>query len=52
MEARDGEEALACVARERPDVVIMDLAMPRMDGITATRAIPARLTAVVLKHLG
>src|SRR5690606_11921073 len=35
-EAGDGEEAIAVVRRTRPDVVLMDIRMPVMDGLTAT----------------
>ncbi|HEX6631551.1 MAG TPA: response regulator transcription factor, partial [Gemmatimonadaceae bacterium] len=41
-EAGDGEEALAVAERLRPDVLVMDLDMPRMDGMAATREIVAR----------
>jgi DNA-binding NarL/FixJ family response regulator len=39
--AADGREALALVRSERPDVILMDIRMPVMDGIAATRAIAA-----------
>lgn len=39
--AADGEQALAVVAQQRPDVVLMDLRMPRLDGVAATRRIRA-----------
>ena len=35
----DGDTAIEAALRERPDVVLMDLAMPRVDGVDATRAI-------------
>jgi pilus assembly protein CpaE len=35
-EAGDGETALVLAARLKPDVITMDVEMPRMDGITAT----------------
>jgi len=38
-EAQDGQEALSRVAELQPDVVLMDIAMPGMNGITATRFI-------------
>ena len=41
----DGNEALTEVERWRPDVVLMDATMPRLDGLTATRLIKARPNA-------
>lgn len=40
-EAADGREAVALAARLRPDVVLMDIRMPELDGIAATAAICA-----------
>ena len=41
-EAADGEEAVRLAAREKPDVVIMDISMPILDGIEATKLIKER----------
>ena len=48
--ASDGEQAVAAVREKRPDVVLMDLRMPKMDGIAATGAILREFpeTAVVV----
>ncbi len=46
-EAADGQEAIELVRRERPDLVLMDVRMPRMAGIRATRQI-ASITRVVI----
>ncbi|WP_369899831.1 response regulator [Bacillus manliponensis] len=40
-EAENGEEALAFIQKERPDVVLMDISMPKMDGIETTKKLKA-----------
>lgn len=42
MEAVNGQEAVELAARERPDLILMDLNMPVMDGIAATHALRER----------
>lgn len=43
--AHDGLEALAAARRVQPDVILMDIQMPRCDGVTATRLIKAEMPA-------
>ena len=51
--AGDGAAALECAAQSRPDLVLMDLSLPRMDGWEATRRLKAdetlaRIPVIVL----
>src|SRR4030067_393588 len=47
-EAADGEEAVRLAGSSRPDVAIIDVAMPRVDGIEATRKIKALYPAIAV----
>ncbi|KNE81927.1 MULTISPECIES: response regulator [Streptomyces] len=47
-EASDGEQTVALARRLRPDLVLMDVRMPRTDGIAATQAVVAEGLATVL----
>lgn len=45
-EATDGQEAFGVVARTKPDIVLMDVDMPKLDGVTATKLIRESLPGI------
>ena len=47
-EAADGQQAIELVRRERPDVILMDIRMPRIDGIEATRQVSGSTRVIIL----
>ena len=50
-EANDGEDAVVSAAQRQPTAVVMDINMPRMDGITATRLIKQQDPQIVVVGL-
>ena len=50
-EASDGQEVLTCIEKVRPTVVVMDIVMPKMDGIAATRIIKAQYPQIAVVGL-
>jgi len=50
-EASNGEEAIACVGKLQPAVVVMDINMSKMDGITATRLIKIQYPQIAVVGL-
>ena len=50
-EAIDGKEAIESVGRLKPDLVLMDLSMPKTDGITAIKEIERRLPESSIRSL-
>ena len=50
-EASDGEEVLACIETNQPTVIVMDIVMPKMDGIAATRLIKSQFPQIAVVGL-
>ena len=57
IEARDGEEGLAAARREHPDLILLDIIMPKMDGVTMLKKLRQDKTClatpvILLTNLG
>jgi len=50
-EAADGLEAIRCIAKQQPDLVLMDLCMPKMNGISVIRRIKSRFPQIKIMAL-
>jgi NarL family two-component system response regulator LiaR len=50
-EASDGEEVLVCIEKVQPTVVVMDIVMPKMDGIAATRLLKTKYPQIAVVGL-
>ena len=50
-EASDGDEVLACVAKVQPTVIVMDIVMPKMDGIATTRLVRTQYPQIAIVGL-
>jgi DNA-binding response OmpR family regulator len=53
--AENGQKGLECFRRERPDVLVLDLKMPEMDGLTVlrqVRSLDARMPVIILTGAG
>ena len=50
-EASDGAEVLACIEKVQPTVVVMDIVMPKMDGIAATRLLKSQYPQIAVVGL-
>src|SRR5499427_7203984 len=51
-EVENGQEALAAIAKQRPDLILMDIQLPIMDGYTATSRIKADPALIDPDHRG
>ncbi|MGB2651789.1 MAG: ATPase, T2SS/T4P/T4SS family [Candidatus Omnitrophota bacterium] len=48
VEAVNGKEAVECASKEKPDLIVMDVMMPEMDGFQATKLLRSRLETAVI----